>query len=236
MGGPASAQSVIIDPPTLGDKCNIVDTIWLNFDYMIAGVEAASFLVTFDQTLASFVDSLDTIVVPPAIEGNLFVAYELYPPDSMRIDVGVLELHFSGPSPFVGIVLSTQSNIGSTELTVDRSILRNTANADIAHTVVGSTMIDVLCCCEFHGDVHDDPMHVPDAVDLNDLIDYIFFNGPVPIIDPGCPHINRSDVNCDAYPDAVDMNTYIDYIYFNGDICDPCDCSPYPDNCPWPGP
>ncbi len=231
--GVASGQTVLVDPPTLGDECHVLDTIWINFDHQIVGVEAASFLLTFDQTIASFVDSLDTIIVPPDIEDNVYAAYELYSPDSMRIDVGVLHLHFSGPSPFVGIVLSTTPAIGMTELTIDRSILRNSNNDDIPHTVSGSTLIDVVCCCEFHGDVYDDPLHVPDALDLNYLIDYLFFNGPAPPQDSGCPHINRGDLNCDAIPDAVDLNILIGAAFFNGDICNPCDCSPYPDNCPW---
>ncbi|MBD3298419.1 MAG: hypothetical protein GF341_07185, partial [candidate division Zixibacteria bacterium] len=48
-----------------------------------------------------------------------------------------------------------------------------------------------------------------DAVDLNILIDIIFFNGQV---DP--PEL--ADLNCDGVPDAVDLNYMIDHIFFNG--------------------
>jgi hypothetical protein len=49
-----------------------------------------------------------------------------------------------------------------------------------------------------------------DAVDLNQLIDVVFFNGQ-----PDAP-LNSADVNGSCAIDAVDLNYLIDVIFFNG--------------------
>lgn len=86
--------------------------------------------------------------------------------------------------------------------------------------------------CAHHGDIAEDN-GIIDAIDLNTLIDYIFFAAPAPTTDPGCPHTNRSDFNCDGLTDAIDLNDYVDYIFFSGaGPCNPCACISYPDNCP----
>jgi hypothetical protein len=81
--------------------------------------------------------------------------------------------------------------------------------------------------CELSGD------GVIDNVDLNMMIDYLFFNAPNLIVDPGCPHVNRGDATCDGVTDTVDLNVLIDFIFFNGGpMCDPCACLEYPAICP----
>ncbi|MBD3297412.1 MAG: hypothetical protein GF341_02070 [candidate division Zixibacteria bacterium] len=76
----------------------------------------------------------------------------------------------------------------------------------------------ILCDCPSQGDISDDD--VLDAVDLNMLIDIIFFNAP-DVQDPQCPDA-RSNLNCDAVSDAVDLNILIEVLFFNGSACDPC--------------
>ena len=48
-----------------------------------------------------------------------------------------------------------------------------------------------------------------------------------------CPGDN-GDWNCDGVINPVDMAYYVNYVYrASGDVpCDPCQCDPYPDNCP----
>ncbi|GAB4321938.1 MAG: hypothetical protein Kow0074_13100 [Candidatus Zixiibacteriota bacterium] len=95
----------------------------------------------------------------------------------------------------------------------------------------GATMTVTSCACESHGDVEDDG--VLDAVDLNSLIDHVFFGLGQPIQDASCPHVDRGDVNCDGFDDAIDVNYMIEAVFFNGPpACDPCACSPYPSSCP----
>ncbi|MBD3297045.1 MAG: hypothetical protein GF341_00155, partial [candidate division Zixibacteria bacterium] len=62
------------------------------------------------------------------------------------------------------------------------------------------------------GDLNGDG--VLDAVDLNIVINMVFFNEPLP--DP--PQL--LDLNCDGFPDAVDFNYLIEHIFFNGPL--PC--------------
>lgn len=58
------------------------------------------------------------------------------------------------------------------------------------------------------GDVNDDG--TIDAVDLNVLIDLLFFDGPLG------PRPNAADLNRDCFLDAVDMNVLISLTFFNG--------------------
>lgn len=75
------------------------------------------------------------------------------------------------------------------------------------------------CLCENQGDADGDGFIT--AVDMNAMIEVIFFNAP-DIVDPLCP-ISRFDHNCDVFIDAVDLNELIDELFFNGPAsCDPC--------------
>jgi choice-of-anchor B domain-containing protein len=86
--------------------------------------------------------------------------------------------------------------------------------------------------CPSHGDVANDDSAY-DALDLNFIIDHVFTGGDQPTQDPGCPHLDRGDVNCDGVDDVLDMSYYIDLLFYGGSApCNPCACSPYPENCP----
>ncbi|MBD3299410.1 MAG: hypothetical protein GF341_12190 [candidate division Zixibacteria bacterium] len=75
------------------------------------------------------------------------------------------------------------------------------------------------CSCPFQCDFNEDL--VLDAVDLNEEINALFFNGPNPQ-DPGCP-TTRADFNNDGFPDATDLNSLIEHLFFNGPPpVDPC--------------
>lgn len=83
----------------------------------------------------------------------------------------------------------------------------------------GSVIDAVLCNCPSQADINGD--QTLDAVDLNALIDIVFF-GVDDVQDPQCPN-SRTDLNCDNFPDAIDLNLMINLLFFNGDDpCDPC--------------
>ncbi|MBD3299401.1 MAG: S8 family serine peptidase [candidate division Zixibacteria bacterium] len=89
---------------------------------------------------------------------------------------------------------------------------------DADSATVTITILDG-CLCLHQADL--DFSGVLDAVDLNALINVIFFNEP-DIQDEGCP-ITRADLTCDGVADAVDLNYLIEHIFFNGPLpCDPC--------------
>ena len=76
------------------------------------------------------------------------------------------------------------------------------------------------CDCPYQGDF--DGNGYIDALDLNALIEVLFFGGPEPS-DPYCG-VSRGDLNDDGYPDGLDLNYLIDYLNFGGPApLDPCD-------------
>ena len=76
-----------------------------------------------------------------------------------------------------------------------------------------------LCDCPFQADFDENTLL--DALDLNAVIDVLFFGGTNPQ-DPQCP-TTRTDFNCDTFPDALDLNDMIDHLFFGGPPpCDPC--------------
>ncbi|MEW5875045.1 MAG: hypothetical protein AB1752_07700 [Candidatus Zixiibacteriota bacterium] len=75
------------------------------------------------------------------------------------------------------------------------------------------------CLCPNQTDL--DGNGVPDAVDLQIIIDIVFFGSPT-IKDPMCPN-NRPDLDCNGFDDVTDLALMIDYVFFGGPPpCDPC--------------
>lgn len=230
LGKSAKAQQITFEPADFTDKCQTLDTFWVNLDDQLLNVEAASFNLTFDQSIAGFVSALDTVVIPAALAGNAFMAYQPYAPDSLTVDIGILSGYLDGPGPLFGIVLSLIGPPDATDVVAARSVLRNSSNEDIPHTM-GPLHLEVSCCCQDHGDINDDGQI--DVLDMGLFIDYIFAGGAKPPTDAGCPHTDRGDYNCDGWPDALDLVVIVDYNFAGGSICDPCDCNSYPLDCPF---
>jgi hypothetical protein len=62
-----------------------------------------------------------------------------------------------------------------------------------------------------------------DALDLGFLIDEAFNAGLAGPIDPLCPHVSRSDFDCDGEVNILDVAYAVDYVFMGGqDPCDPC--------------
>ena len=75
------------------------------------------------------------------------------------------------------------------------------------------------CDCPCQGDF--DCSGTRDAVDLNSLIDILFFSGES-TTDVACP-TSRADLDCDGTPTALDLNVLIDHLFFAGPPpCNPC--------------
>jgi hypothetical protein len=87
--------------------------------------------------------------------------------------------------------------------------------------------------CIYHGDP--EPDGVLDIVDAAKIVDVAFRNR-APIIDASCPHApaGRTDLDCDGDTDVLDVIALINIALRNAPntICNPCECNPYPDNCP----
>ena len=75
------------------------------------------------------------------------------------------------------------------------------------------------CDCPYQSDF--DANGILDALDLNELIDILFFGGVNPQ-DPLCP-TTRGDFDNSGVPDALDLNDLIDHLFFGGTPpVDPC--------------
>ena len=72
---------------------------------------------------------------------------------------------------------------------------------------------NAVCPCLHQADLNDDGLI--DALDLNAMIDVLFFLGNDPQ-DPDCP-ATRADFNNSGESDALDLNDLIDYLFFSGD-------------------
>jgi hypothetical protein len=87
--------------------------------------------------------------------------------------------------------------------------------------------------CVYHGDPSPDGSTT--ILDVIATIE-VAFRGEPAIIDATCPHsaAGRTDVDCNGFTDIVDVSRMID-VAFRGDtdpFCNPCNCDPYPSNCP----
>ncbi len=224
----ASAQQVSITPSTPASQCLVVDTLWITFDGGLQDVEAAYFAVGFDATHLIPM----AVIKAPAFDSSVFLDYTIFPNDSIVINMGFLIGDFDGPGDVAGIICAPGTNIVSTSVSFQTSILRDSSNAAIAHAAVGATMT-TTCCCRFQGDL--DSSGNFDIVDLVMLVDYVFRYGPTPYQDAGCP-ANRAEINCDLQPNVVDVVRLVEVAFRNGDpdyfICNPCECNPFPTSCP----
>jgi hypothetical protein len=87
------------------------------------------------------------------------------------------------------------------------------------------------CDCSYHGDLDGDEQIT--SLDQSLLINWVYMGIGPPPADATCPHVDRGDVNCDGQDDALDVAYMTDYLYMSGPApCDPCECNPYPSNCP----
>lgn len=87
--------------------------------------------------------------------------------------------------------------------------------------------------CSHHGDPS--PDGVINILDVITTIE-IAFRGGDALKDASCPHdpAGRTDVDCSGSTSIIDVTLMIE-VAFRGatpNFCNPCDCNPYPSNCP----
>ncbi|GAB4316767.1 MAG: PQQ-dependent sugar dehydrogenase [Candidatus Zixiibacteriota bacterium] len=92
-------------------------------------------------------------------------------------------------------------------------------DGEIYKIVSDQPACESVCDCPYQADIDANGSH--DAVDLNLLIEAVFFNGSNPQ-DPDCPTA-RSDFDASGTSDATDLNLIIDLVFFGGSApLDPC--------------
>jgi len=94
--------------------------------------------------------------------------------------------------------------------------------------------VEQSCNCSQFGDADRDGNINP--VDVVLMVNYVYMSLSPPLSIPPCfqgePAIN-GDWNCDGAVNPVDMVLLVNHVYQDGPgPCDPCQCDPYPSNCP----
>jgi len=90
---------------------------------------------------------------------------------------------------------------------------------------------DGCVCANVHCDMDGSPGFAP--IDVAIIVQFVFRQLDAR---PGllkCPGIN-GDWNCDGSVAPLDVAWYVQFVYHSSGVwpCDPCECSPYPGNCP----
>lgn len=157
---------------------------------------------------------------PSAVHYNIsFLPFgQLLPPG----DGLACRIHWSKTTTVTQSSITVDSSTTSSGGAVVNSMLFGTSalGADnyVPQFIAGDITAD-LCDCPWQSDF--DQNSVQDALDLNALIDILFFGTP-DVQDPQCPKF-RADFNCDGVPDALDLNDMVDRLFFGGSPpCDPC--------------
>ena len=78
-----------------------------------------------------------------------------------------------------------------------------------------------VCDCPHQGDLNGDSLY--DVRDLLRVIVIVNYDS-TDVVDVACPHVGRSDVNCDCVVDMIDVYYLMDFVFKNGPPpCDPCE-------------
>jgi len=157
---------------------------------------------------------------PSAVHYNIsFLPFgQLLPPG----DGLACRIHWSKTTTVTHANITVDSSTTSSGGAVVNSTLFGTSALEADNYVpqfIAGDITATLCDCPYQADL--DESSFLDAIDLNSMIDILFFGG-TDSQDPQCP-ITRSDFNCDTFPDALDLNAMIDHLFFGGGLpCDPC--------------
>lgn len=196
-------------------------TVEIKIDADVVGVHCFRVHLGFDRTDIRLLGATEGPLMPTG--GSTF----FYEKDTSGIfDIfdciyNPPEGSVSGPGILVNLEFTTGETPCASPLELQYVLLQDTDLDSLPVTVGnGSVAIEGCCACPHQGDI--DANGVPDAIDLNLLIDVLFFGG-LDVQDPSCP-VSRCDIDMSGYPDALDLNLYIDYLFFGG--------SPPPDPCP----
>jgi len=119
-----------LTPASISANVGDVDTLWISLGGTGNRMKAALFNIAYNHNFIAMSSVIKgSALVPP---DNSFLSYDIYP-DSVVASLAILNGVFTGTGQLLGLIF-TSTQAGSTNLTFNNSVLRDSANQDIPHT------------------------------------------------------------------------------------------------------
>jgi len=127
---------VFLSPSYLSTNRGDIDTLWISLNETVNKLEASFFNIRYDHNFIA----VNNVIKGPALSppDNSFLSYDIYT-DSVVMSLAILDGSFTGTGQLLGLIF-TSTQAGSTNLTFNNSVLRDSSNQDIPHTNSGATI------------------------------------------------------------------------------------------------
>ncbi len=122
---------VSLFPSSQMARCGDTDTLWINLDERVLGMEAVFCSLSYDNSYIT----ADTVIDGPDLPASSFSTHYITS-DRIVINVGILSGNFDGPGTIFGIILTSDNQTvpDSTGVLFEGSDIRNSYNQNIPHT------------------------------------------------------------------------------------------------------
>jgi hypothetical protein len=125
-----------LSPAAISTNVGDIDTLWISLGGTGNRMKAALFNIAYDHNLITINDVIKGSALVPA--DNSFLSYDIYT-DSVVASLAILDGVFTGTGELLGLIF-TSTQAGSTNLSFNNSVLRDSANQDIQHTDSSATV------------------------------------------------------------------------------------------------
>jgi len=127
---------VFLSPSSLSSNRGDIDTLWISLNETVNRLEASFFNVRYDHNFITVSSVIKGSALSPP--DNSFLSYDVYT-DSVVMSLAILDGSFTGTGQLLGLVF-TSTQAGSTSLSFNNSVLRDSANQNILHSTSGATL------------------------------------------------------------------------------------------------
>jgi hypothetical protein len=127
---------VFLSPDYLSVNRGDIDTLWISLNETVNRLEASYFNIRYDHNYITVNSVIKGPVLSPP--DNSFLSYDIHT-DSVVMSLAILEGSFTGTGQLLGLIF-TSTQAGSTSLSFNTSVLRDSANQNILHSNSGATL------------------------------------------------------------------------------------------------
>lgn len=131
-----SSLIVFLSPDYLSVNRGDIDTLWISLNETVNRLEASFFNIRYDHNYITVNSVIKGVALSPP--DNSFLSYDVYT-DSVVMSLAILDGSFTGTGQLLGLIF-TSTQAGSTSLSFNNSILRDSANQNILHSNSGATL------------------------------------------------------------------------------------------------